>query len=636
MLNWWRAYRAWVLVFVVAVLLGATGLAGAGRQHPLRGERFDAKQIVIRPTDATGLRVREVVDIDFGRLSRHGYLREIPNDLGEPTDVRASSPDANAELRVDDTSGDTTDIRIGSPDETFSGQRRYVVEYTYPEALASDRRLALDVIGNDDTLDTGRLEIVVTGFDLDDPLCDVGSAYAEGGCELTRGDDGTYRAVIDDLEAGDGVSIFATVDRVTEAADVPTPPLPDRPPGFPRLMGAMLGGAALVPVGVLWLFARWFGTNRVRRGGPTEAALGGLPLPPTGEPPNDLPTYRVPDSRLDELATIEFVPPAGLRAWQGVLAVREHIDSTSVVAWFSDMIANEALTVVGGVVGGGAGGVRLERGPRADLQSDDDQRILRQLFGDRTQATLESYDSGAVAAWEAVMHLQERFARESGWWRRNPPTAAERDEPLRINPYWVSIVAVHAAIIGAVLLREQFFAFIGALLRLPFVILSPPTIAIAVTVVAAGLAYFGVARRRWPARSASGSAAALRTLSFKKFLDRSEGHHVEWAWQRERLREYSAWAVALGASDAWGRAIEATDLDPAVELVGSMPDLGRAFQRVDIDLSPRRRPYDNPWPRYFKALGQASSSGGSSRRSGGGGGRRGVSRGGGGGKSGSW
>src|SRR5690606_8159627 len=108
------------------------------------------------------------------------------------------------------------------------------------------------------------------------------------------------------------------------------------------------------------------------------------------------------------------------------------------------------------------------------------------------------------------------FARESGWWRRNPPTAAERDEPLGINPYWVSIVAVHVAIIGAILLREQFFPVIGALLRLPFVVLSPPTIAIAVTVVAAGLAYFGVARRRWPARSATGSAAALRTLSFKK------------------------------------------------------------------------------------------------------------------------
>ena len=74
LLNWWRAYRAWLLVFVAAVLLGATGLAGAGRQHPLRGERFDAKQIVIRPTGDAGLSVREVVDIDFGRLDRHGYL----------------------------------------------------------------------------------------------------------------------------------------------------------------------------------------------------------------------------------------------------------------------------------------------------------------------------------------------------------------------------------------------------------------------------------------------------------------------------------------------------------------------------------------------------------------------------------
>ena len=43
-----------------------------------------------------------------------------------------------------------------------------------------------------------------------------------------------------------------------------------------------------------------------------------------------------------------------------------------------------------------------------------------------------------------------------------------------------------------------------------------------------------------------GSALALRTESFRRFLAASEGRHVQWAWEHGLLREYSAWAVALG------------------------------------------------------------------------------------------
>ena len=56
-------------------------------------------------------------------------------------------------------------------------------------------------------------------------------------------------------------------------------------------------------------------------------------------------------------------------------------------------------------------------------------------------------------------------------------------------------------------------------------------------------------------RSAQGSALALRTESFRRFLHASEAQHVEWAWKHDLIREYSGWAVALGEADAWqGRA----------------------------------------------------------------------------------
>jgi uncharacterized membrane protein YgcG len=73
-----------------------------------------------------------------------------------------------------------------------------------------------------------------------------------------------------------------------------------------------------------------------------------------------------------------------------------------------------------------------------------------------------------------------------------------------------------------------------------------------------------------PARSATGSALALRTESFRRFLAASEGPHVEWAWRNNILREYSAWAVALGAADTWQRAMESSGVPPAEYTTGPM------------------------------------------------------------------
>ena len=73
-----------------------------------------------------------------------------------------------------------------------------------------------------------------------------------------------------------------------------------------------------------------------------------------------------------------------------------------------------------------------------------------------------------------------------------------------------------------------------------------------------------------PSRSAPGSALALRTESFRRFLQASEGRHVEWAWSHGLLREYSAWAVALGTADAWQRAMERSSVPPAELTVGPL------------------------------------------------------------------
>jgi hypothetical protein len=111
-------------------------------------------------------------------------------------------------------------------------------------------------------------------------------------------------------------------------------------------------------------------------------------------------------------------------------------------------------------------------------------------------------------------------------------------------------------------------------------------------------------------RSVTGSALALRSESFRRFLAASEGRHVEWAWQQGLVREYSAWAVALGAAEAWSEAVKASAIpDPEVALSG-------------------------PLLLYSASSAFSSSHTAPSSSSGGGGG--GIGGGGGGGSSGSW
>jgi uncharacterized membrane protein YgcG len=585
----------WRHAVVAVSVLGGSALALAGLIGTDRSEVFDSKQLTITPTGDDGLRIREVVDQDFGRHDRHGYERTIPNDFGVPTDIEASSPDAPADLTVDALAGDETRIRIGDPDTTVSGQHRYVLSYTLPAARLSSGELALDLIGNDETVDTEHFEIVVTGLELDDPLCNVGSFGASGGCTLER-DGETYRAEISPLDAGDGVTIGAAIAGRTTPVDVPEPALPDR-----RSDNTVAVAAAMVPLGVLsaggvYAWARRRGRNEVYAGGAADAAYGGAPFPPPGSPP---PAVRlVPDEELGRLATTEFVPPKGIEPWQGAVLLREEIDDDTVSAWMSGHAARDVITISKD----GDDNVVLAAGPHLADASPADAAILRALFDGSPSITLDGYDKDFAAAWRAVRAEVERSIAGSGFWKRLPPSAGGCSARLSFP---LLIVAGAWLFIGAGSLATALLGWI-----------SGPVGALLFGIVVPALAAFAMYRSLLPARTASGSALALRTESFRRFLAASEGRHVEWAWSHGLLREYSAWAVALGAASTWERAMEASSVPPTELSSGPLLvySMGSSFAGGRT----------------------APSSGGSGGYSGGGFSGGSVGGGGGGGSSGSW
>jgi hypothetical protein len=558
---------------VGAAVVATTTLAGLGviaDPHAGRAERFDAKTWVITPTGERGVRITEYVDIDFGSAERRGYRRVIPNDLGVPADVVAATPDAADDLAVIPRA-DETEIRIGDPNVTWRGQHRYELSYTLPDAYeppAAGARLALDIVaplgsgtgtGDDET---GRFEVIVTGFELVDTRCDVGRRGTEGGCELVDAGDGTHRVVIEPLAENAGLTIGGTIVGLTEPTPIAAPPIPERRREPNRGLVA-LGFAALGLLGAVPVYrrARHRGRNEVFDGGAADAAFGNLtpprPLPPPGAllPPaaaEATPAVRlVPDDEMGELATIEFAPPRGLTPWEGSVLLRERVDDATVEAWLSGMVGREALTIE-------ESGKHLElsSGPRRAELAEPDASLLAGILDIGDPYTTGTYDPKFAIAWSAIRRSQEEHIAHTGWWKHLPPGAGFGTGTSG-SPFGLLMIGLFLV----VWIGSGFVAVLGLFERWPLAVL----LGLGFPALVAYFAY----RVLLPSRSAPGSALALQTESFRRFLHASEARHVEWAWSHGLLREYSAWAVALDEADAWSAALERANVPPPARIAAA-------------------------------------------------------------------
>ena len=589
----WRHVVAGTAVLGTAVL-AATGVIGRG-DH---GERFESKVVTVQPDGPDGVRIREVVDEDFAGHTHHGYERIINTDFGAPIDIEASSPDANADVAVEAVeTGDR--VRLGDPGTTYSGQHRYVLAYTLPNAQLSTGKLALDIIGDPrkpEEFETGRFEVVVTGLELDNPTCNAGKVGTSGGCTLARDGD-VYRAVISPLKAGEGITIGGTITGAIPVAEPADPPLPKRRSNNRLALALATIPLGLITIAAVYASARRRGRNEVFAGGAADAAYGSLPVPRSDAPPR-AEVRMVPDSKMAELATIEFVPPKGIDPWQGAVLLSERFDRTTVAAWVSGLVAKEVITLTED------DGITIHRGPKYDSLDADTKTLVDQMLDYKDELKLGTYNANFGKAWSQVWTLERDGIARSGWWKRLPPGSARQGGAAT---KFVGLVVVAFLLFGAgSFITALIGMFRGRVLALIFAVL--------VSFVAAHFVYSVLL----PARSATGSALALRAESFRRFLAASEGKHVDWAWKQGLLREYSAWAVALGAADAWGRALAASNV-PAPELNLASPiwlySMGPSFETT-------------------RSAPSSSGSSGSSGFSGFSGGS--VGGGGGGGSSGSW
>ncbi len=303
---------------------------------------------------------------------------------------------------------------------------------------------------------------------------------------------------------------------------------------------------------------------------------------------------------LGGMATTEFAPPKGLEPWEGAVLLTERVDDGTVEAWLSGLAGHEAVEL-----GEQDDKLTIASGAKRDSLSDTDAALLAQIQGGKSVYVTGTYDPAFAAAWGQVAAMQRERIAASGWWKHLGP-----GEKVSVgrggSPFKLIVFAAFAFL--------WFGSGLGAVLGL---LRSWPLALIVGLAFPAAVAFF-LYRVMLPARSAQGSALALRTESFRRFLHASEGQHVEWAWSKGLLREYSGWAVALGEADAWSTALASANVPaPARASMGPIIVAGR---RSSINAS-RTRP-------------SPSGSSGGGRSGGFRGGR--VGGGGGGGSRGSW
>jgi uncharacterized membrane protein YgcG len=534
--------------------LTGTGVIGAGNH----AERYDSFQVLIEPAGPDALRITETIDQDFGSNDRHGTERNIPNDYGAPTDVTASSPDAPDDLSAVDF-GDYTQIRIGDPNVTVSGQHRYVLSYSLPAADLSDGRFAIDAVGTYFELGFLHAEVVVSGIELSQPNCFVGAFAGIDRCTLEQ-QAGVYRARVDDLAPGMGVTIDGNITAITTPVAVDPPPLPDRRTDdrLPLTLGVAAAGA----LGV-WPVNRWArrrGSNEVFAGGAADAAHGRMPPPTTdGSMPTPPATTLVPDDELGELATIEFVPPKGIEPWQASVLLTERFHDDTVESWLSGLAGREAIEL-----SEQGAHLTISRGPKFGELGADQSAIIDEMLGGQESYTTGTYNSRFAGAWSRAAAMQRQQIAASGWWKRMPPGSS-----MSTTSNAGSSIAplVLFGVFGLLWLGPAVAALLG--------VFKGWLLALALGLAFPAIVAFFVYRVLLPARSAQGSALALQAESFRRFLHASEAQHVEWAWSQGLLREYSGWAVALGEADAWSRALARANVpEPARVSAGPIIVMG--------------------------------------------------------------
>ncbi len=525
-----RRRRFAVLLTVVGAVL--IGVGAATTSLAADTERIGAYWVSAELTDS-GLRVSEVIDYDFGIQSRHGIYRTIPDVVQGSISVESPTAPDHAEIS---TSYGTTTIKIGDAARTINGRHRYRIDYTLAsDAVVQGGVLSYNAVGDEWTVPINNFELkLVVSAELDSPRCAMGTAWDERACNIVGSSlEPWWTVERDHIDPGDALTVSGRLGPADHAAVVllaPTGAATDPGSGIvaPFLLALIAALAISIPTIIV---VRRAGRERVWSGGAADAAWG--------EIDDEMPSERIDERSLAELATIEFEPPRDMSAVEGGLVIDERVRDHHLSAWLLESAIRDEISISGQTK------PVLHRGdapPHPTVHP-----ILDAMFGDRQEIELGSYDKGFTEGWSRLKSDLDDWLNGSPHW----------DSSGRRRRTLARVAGIVTFLVGLAVLA---FGVVGA---------SRDGGGEATIIIGAAIAGVGAAvvvhSFELLVRTEMGSAYWLRVESFRRFLHNSEARHVNEAAEKGVLRHYTAWAVALDEADNWFEAVDtAARNDPSL------------------------------------------------------------------------
>ncbi len=517
--------------FVVFVITGT--VASGARPEAVKRMR------AVATIDATGrASVTERIDYFFPR-SRHGIYRTLDDlPFADAMAVQVSS-DTYADTQLI-PQGNGTKIRIGNPSKTIKGDHTYTITYPLDTLSLNDKGdFGWNGVGLAWVVPIQKTELdMVAPWKWEGISCATGTGGAFGDCRVTQPEPGHLMVSYDKtLPSGSGLTIYAKRGAALVAAPKPRELMPftESTPWWkwPLALAVVTALCFMLSALVMGKVLRRRGRDWVV-GGPIGAGdAAGVAF---GSPNQMGGVRRVDDEELAALATTEFAPPSDLTAWQGGVVAAETVVPAHKTAWllaaaeagYLDLDDSDPKKVV----------------LRAREHAPDATTLLLGVaFAGRSKITLGTYDPSFTSMWTSLPSSMKEWMRASGLQDNDADktTTIARGVGGLVTVLSIAFIVAAGFAFSRVFFVAYPLAVFGGLL---------------------GGAALMTAIRGWElrVRTPAGSAIWLRIESFRRFIAASEAHHVAEAAKRGVLRQYTAWAVALGEVDHWSKMVAAADL----------------------------------------------------------------------------
>jgi len=527
-----------LLALVAALFVCAMNLSTPVAQAAYGDEftRFDVDATV----DSSGVfAVTMTVDLKFATTGHGPYLWFLTRQTYDESHDRLykygnfvvySPTNAPTDLDLTKERNDVQ-LRIGDPDQLISGTQTYVVTYTVsgivnPDVTSSNMdEIYWNVIGTNWDLPISNVTVTLhSPAAVSRTTCYMGADFSSL-CTANTSSGATATYSQDSLLPGEGLAVVGGWPVGTfPGAKINLVSSSQNPFGLADGGGYWAGGAALATGLSAWLLAR------LRKKGRDEQYANVTPgmVPAQGD--------KVETRREEVLdAAVEFAPPKGIPPRLVGACAREGTDNVDITATIIDL-AVRGYIHMNQREGDDFDFTRTNASP--DSLNHVDRYIYDKLF--ETSPTITKQEMSSASFYETYSTFQSVLKKEfdnQHWYKSNPKAVVTS---YRIGGILIAIVGLVISIVaGSALATAGILGF--AWLLVPCLVLG-----IGMVVVAP----------RMPVRTPVGSAVAIQSLGFKKYLETAEASQIRWEEGQDIFSQYLPYAISFGCADRWSTIVQ--------------------------------------------------------------------------------